>query len=78
MGPILKPGQVPCSGNPSVVSAASLSLISSAVLLRIHSVPLSVIDKDVEELLSQDGPLEDTSCDWPPLGHRAVDNNPSG
>ena len=33
--------------------------------------------KDVEEHQSQDRPLGDTTCDWPPPGHKYIeDNNP--
>ena len=33
----------------SVVSTAPLSLVSSANLQRVHSIPASVIEKDIEE-----------------------------
>ena len=31
-----------------------------------------VIDKDVEEHWSQDQPLGDTTCDWPPPKHGTI------
>jgi len=37
---------------------------------------LCVTDKDVEEHQSHDGPLGDTTYDWPPPGLRAIDLNP--
>jgi len=35
-------------------------LVSSTNLLRVHSMPSSVIDEDAEEHQSQDRPLRDT------------------
>jgi len=35
-----------------------------------------VICKDIEEHWFQNRPLEDNTRDQPPLGHRAIDNNP--
>jgi len=43
--------------------------VSSADLI-IH-----VIDKDVEEQWSQDGPQEDSAHRGPPPGHKAIDHN---
>jgi len=34
-----------------------------------------VIDGDVEEHWSQERHLGDTTCDWPPPGHRTADPN---
>ena len=59
----------------SVVTTAPLSLVSSANLLRPHSIPLSLIDKDVKEHQSQDGSLGDITCYWSPLGHEAIGHN---
>ena len=43
MGPPLQPTQVPLDGIPSPSTlTASLSLVSSANLLRVHSIPLSM------------------------------------
>lgn len=53
----------------SVVSAALLSFVS-ANLLRMHSMPPSVIKENIEEHQSQDRTLRDTTCHWPPPGHR--------
>jgi len=35
-----------------------------------------VIDKDTEDHQSLDRSMGDTTCDQPPPGHRALDNNP--
>lgn len=35
-----------------------------------------VINKVVNKHWSQDGPLGDTTCQWPPPGHRTIDDNP--
>lgn len=35
-----------------------------------------VVDKDVEEQWSQEGPLGNSTRDWHPPGHRAIENNP--
>jgi len=39
-------------------------------------MPSSVTDKDAEDCQSQDWPLRDASCYWPPPWHRTVDHNP--
>ena len=45
----------------SGASAAPLSLVSSANLLRVHPIPLSyVIDEAIKQYCSQEGPLRDT------------------
>ena len=57
MGPLLQPVQILLHGFPSFrVSTAPLSLVSLANLLRVHSMPSSVTDEDVEEHRSQDRP----------------------
>ena len=61
--------------NESMVLTAALSLVSSANLLRLHSIPVCVIDKDVKEHWVQDRTLGYATCCWPPLGHRAIDHN---
>ena len=77
MGPPFELSQVPLDGIPSsAILTVPLSLVPSANLLRVHVIPLSVTDKDVEEHWSQDRPLGDTTHDWPPPGHRVVDHNP--
>ncbi|KAK4815602.1 hypothetical protein QYF61_004817 [Mycteria americana] len=53
---------------PSRVSTTPLSLVSSANLLRVHSIPLSVS-------VTKCGPLRDPTHHWSPPGHRAVDHN---
>jgi len=50
--------------------------VSSANLLRVHSIPLSLSLKDVEEHRSQDRLPGDSSCHQPPPGHRAIDYKP--
>ena len=72
MGPLFEP----LAFLPAIVSTVPLSLVSSANLLRVHSIPLSVIDKEVRECQPQDGLLRDTTCAQPPPGQRASDNNP--
>jgi len=37
---------------------------------------IGVIDKNVEEHQSQDRPLGNTACYWPPSGHRTIDHHP--
>jgi len=57
---------------PSALSSAPLSSVSSADLLRVHSIPssISLIKK------SQDRPQWDTIHHQPPPGHRTIDHNP--
>ena len=62
---------------PSYVLAAPLSLVSSANLLRVQSMPSCVIDEDVEGQQSQARPLGDAACDRPPPRHRTIYHNPS-
>ena len=63
---------------PSILSSAPLSLVSSANLLKIHSILLS---RSLIKMLKSTGrrldePLRDTIHDGPPPGHRAIDNSP--
>jgi len=62
---------------PSYVLAAPLSLVSSANLLRVQSMPSCVIDEDVEGHQSQARPLGDAACDRPPPSLRTMYHNPS-
>ena len=55
---------------PSILSTAPLSLVSAA-----NPTPLPLI-KMLKDHWSQDGCLGNTTHDWPPLGHRAIDTNP--
>jgi len=59
----------------SVVSMATLSLVSSANFLSALNPIVYVTDEDVEEYQSQDGPLADTTCDWPSPRHQAANQN---
>jgi len=69
-------------GTPCLVSAFLLtrvngktSIISKPAESTLNSI-VCAIDKDIEEHQSQDGPLGDTTYDWPPPGQRAIHNNP--
>lgn len=59
----------------STVSTAPLIIISKLAWGTLDPT-IYVIDKDVEKQWSQDGLLGDITQEWPPTGHRAVDNNP--
>lgn len=58
MGPLLKIVQVPLVGIPSVVSNSPPSFLSSPNLLSVTGSHC-IIDKDIEEQLSQDKGLEE-------------------
>ena len=78
MGPLLQPSQVPLDGFPSfqcVDCTTQLGVIRKLAEGALDAI-VCVIDKDVEEHSSQDRPLENTICDWPPPGHRVTDHNP--
>ena len=60
----------------SMVSTAPIRLVSSANFLMVHSIPQSMsLTKMLEQHWSQDGPLWHNTHHWPPLGHKATDNN---
>ena len=62
---------------PSSVSTAVLSSVSSANLLRVHVIPLSMtLIKMLKSIGPKTSPLRDITCDWPPLRHRTIDHNP--
>ncbi|KAK4825966.1 hypothetical protein QYF61_003535 [Mycteria americana] len=56
MGPLLQLVHVPLDDIPSGVSTAPLSLVSSANLLRVHSIPLSM---SLMKILNSTGPTID-------------------
>lgn len=59
----------------SLVSTASLSIISKLAEIVLNP-SFEVIDKDVEEHLSQGRPQGDTTLDLPPPGQRGIYCNP--
>ena len=61
---------------PSPVSSAPLSLVISKLSEGALNSIIDVIDKDVKEHRSQDRPLGDATCYWPPPGHRTIDHQP--
>jgi len=67
MGPLLHPVHVPLYGFPSFQCIDCTAQLG--VLFKLAEGALSaivcVIDKDVEEHLSQGRPLRDTTCDRP-------------
>ncbi|KAJ7428245.1 hypothetical protein BTVI_01097 [Pitangus sulphuratus] len=60
---------------PASQSLLPPCFVSSANLLRVHSISVCVIEKDIEEYQSQDRTLRDTTHHQPPPGHRAIDHN---
>lgn len=59
---------------PSVVSAVAHSFVPSAVLLRLHLIPLSVISEDIEDHWSQIRALRDAAHHQPPPGYRGIEH----
>ena len=60
----------------SVVSSVPLSIVSSANLLRMHSIPLSNSLIKMIQLKDEDRPLEDTICHQTPPGHKSIEHSP--
>lgn len=72
--------QVPLDGSSPFycVSCVTHLGVISKLAESTFSLTVCVIHKDIEENWSQDVPLGDTTCDWPPGGHRPSDNSPLG
>jgi len=71
MGPLFKSVEVLLDG---ITSFCCISFISQLdVVSKLAEVALNlavqVIDKDIKQHWSKDGPLRDTTCDHPPCGH---------
>ena len=52
--------------------------MSSANLLKVHSVLIQVINKDIDEDMPQYRPLWSTSCDRSPAGFNSIQQHPLG
>ena len=68
MGPLLQPDYGPPDGLFSyqcIDCNAQLGVICELAEGALNAI-VSVTDEDTEEHQSQDRPLSDTACDWPP------------
>ena len=75
MGTILKLFQVPLDGIPSFgcIDCTTEFGVICKLAEGTFDPTVYVIDKDMKQHRSQDGPLRDTSLHQPPPGHRALD-----
>jgi len=78
LGSFFKLLQIPLGDIPSIYCICCTTLLSVISKLAEGALnpTISVIDKDVEEHQSQEGPLEDTASHWPPPGCEAIDHKP--
>ena len=77
LGTPFKSVEVTLNGIPSchcVNRATQLGVVSKLAEATLNSV-LDVTDKDAKEHRSQDRPLGDTACYWPPPGQRTINRH---
>lgn len=78
MRPLFEFVQVSLDGIPLLYGANCITQLGDISKLAedTPNPTVCVIDKNVEEHQFHGRPLSDTSCEWPPPGHRVVDNDP--
>ncbi|RMC10150.1 hypothetical protein DUI87_12949 [Hirundo rustica rustica] len=67
MGPSLKPIQIPLNGILSL-QRVDVILVSSAILMRVNSIPLSMSPIKISSVGPSTGPWRDTISHWSPRG----------